>query len=57
MVDTVDKLKNLSPNEIVKIKESFLNSLAEREIYSNPRSKATTASGKVDIPASPPPIE
>ena len=38
--DTVDKLKNLAPNEIVMIKESFLNSLAEREIYLNPRSKA-----------------
>jgi hypothetical protein len=38
--DTVDKLNNLSPNEIAKIKEIFLNSLAEREIYLNPRSKA-----------------
>jgi hypothetical protein len=38
--NTVDKLKNLAPNEIVKIKASFLNSLAEREIYLNPRSKA-----------------
>jgi hypothetical protein len=38
--DTVDKLNNFAPNEIVKIKETFLNSLAVREIYLNPRSKA-----------------